>query len=91
MIGAISHEKTLKLGVFDETSGVIRATTSISFIHGWGEIININITDISPNSCRVKVQSVAKGVTAPFGKNEQNCALIFRILDFALSNPGQFI
>ncbi len=43
MIEVVSHERTLKMGTFDENSGVIRATTNVS-LTGWGEIININIT-----------------------------------------------
>lgn len=90
MIEAISNAKGLKLGVFEETKGVIRASTGVS-IYSWGEFITINITELTPNSCRVKVQSDVKAQLVSWGKNDNNCALIFRILDFALDNPGRFL
>lgn len=90
MIDAISNNRSLKLGVFEEPSGVIRAKTGVS-IYSWGEYLTINITEVTSDSCIVKVQSTAKAQLATWGKNDTNCALIFRILDYALMNPGRFI
>lgn len=90
MVEAISNAKGLKLGVFEEATGVIRASTGVS-IYSWGEFVTINITEVTPNSCRVKVQSAVKAQLVSWGKNDVNCALVFRILDFALTNPGRFL
>ena len=86
MIEAVSREGTLKIGSFDETSGVIRASTKASMGGGWGEIITINIFEVTPESCRVKVHSVPKVASSPWGKHEQNYALIFRLLEYSLKN-----
>lgn len=91
LIKAMSQEKTLKLGVYDARTGVIRANTKVSIFQGtgWGEVINVKITEVTQKTCRVKVQSISKGVTSPAGNHEQNFALIFRVLDFTLMNYGQ--
>lgn len=61
-----------KITASDESRGFVQAKVAISRM-SWGETVTIQITSVSPRSCRVNVISQSTWFTlVDWGKNDEN-------------------